>query len=436
MRDRYLSPSSPLVSAAMAGFYSMEAWTSADLATFQHHYDSALAKVTDSDAKIISDFDAMKGLMRKYEAVETMVLPPHVVGINAANRDEKLMSAAEMSVKGSKIISVGASKDLCDFNRAWCTQDDPDTRESYHWTVKTAASSEFFGTPSMSIGFGSIGCSHWNQFLHAVNCERPTPIDECRSQRGVLYKHKIFTEDKTFQELATGGLTWSVIKSGFVKQYPLVPKLFSKALNTEHNIAIGETWDQQISSIVSVASTFGDQADIPWDKIKKQVAASQGPYIRDLPNHMSFIKKYGGGRPLSHIRDSLSYLHCRMPANRKVSGQFVTNLTAIPLSADFQIPRMVHALFMAHACCAEMDCDDNNARYISVSDTKSLNGAKRAKTLEAESTLARLKQVMEVSNRSSVMEYGDAAVKIAKSVLGKTKETIQASNLWMSTHNV
>ena len=83
-----------------------------------------------------------------------------------------------------------------------------------------------------------------------------------------------------------------------------------------------------------------------------------------------------------------------------------------------------------------MDCDDNNARYISISDTKSLNGAKRAKTLEAESTLARLKQVMEVSNRSSVMEYGDAAVKIAKSVLGKTKETIQASNLWMSTHNV
>ncbi len=180
----------------MAGSYTFDAWSVADLGDFERHYSNSLSKLTGEDAKLISNFDAMKGLMRKYDAVELMRLHPHLVGINPMNRDEKLMSAAEMSAKGAKIVNVGASRDLCDFNRAWATQDDPVKRESWNWTVKTAAISDHFGKPSMSIAFGSIGCSHWNQFLHAVNCESPTSAKLLKDRRGFIDKTKIFGNDK------------------------------------------------------------------------------------------------------------------------------------------------------------------------------------------------------------------------------------------------
>ena len=134
---------------SMAGSYTFDAWSVADLGDFERHCSNSLSKLTGEDAKLISDFDAMKGLMRKYDAVELMWLHPHLVGINPMNRDEKLMSAAEMSAKGAKIVNVGASRDLCDFNRAWATQDDPVKRESWNWTAKTAAISDHFGKPAM-----------------------------------------------------------------------------------------------------------------------------------------------------------------------------------------------------------------------------------------------------------------------------------------------
>ena len=347
----------------------------------------------------------------------------HLVSINPMNRDEKLMSAAEMSAKGAKIVNVGASRDLCDCNRAWATQDDPVKRESWNWTVKTAAISDHFGKPSMSIAYGSIGCSHWNQFLHAVNTESPTSVESLKDRRGFIDKAKIFGNDKVFQEIASTGLQWSVIKKGFLDRFPLVPKLFSKALNTEHNIAVGETWDQQISSICSIAGSY--EGDIAWSSLCKQITASQGAHIGDLGIHVQFVKKYGGGRTLSHIKSSLQYLNCRMPPHRKVSGQFIRNLTEVPLAADFQVPRLVQAAFRAHACCDEMHCDDHLARYITFPEVKSIGGKNREKALEAEQTLARLQQVLEASNRSAVIEYGDISVSILEAVIGKTDDSIK-----------
>ena len=118
----------------VAGYYSFDAWSGAELPLFQKHYDVALAKMEGQDATIVSDFDVMKELMLKYDAAEPMTLAPHLVGINPQNRDCKLMSATEMSAKGSKIVAMGASRDLCDAKRAWCSQDDPDERESFHWS--------------------------------------------------------------------------------------------------------------------------------------------------------------------------------------------------------------------------------------------------------------------------------------------------------------
>ena len=65
-------------------------------------------------------------------------------------------------------------------------------------------------------------------------------------------------------QLATSGPDWTVLKKGFIDKYPHVPMLFSKALNAEHNIAIGESWDQQLGSVCALASVLVDgDVDIP-----------------------------------------------------------------------------------------------------------------------------------------------------------------------------
>jgi hypothetical protein len=102
----------------MAGFYSFDAWTADELALFERHYNIALAKLDGQEAKLITDFDTMKKLMLKNKAAEQQTLPPHLVGVNPDNRDQKLMSAGEMTSKGTKIVAVGASEDLCGPGRA------------------------------------------------------------------------------------------------------------------------------------------------------------------------------------------------------------------------------------------------------------------------------------------------------------------------------
>ena len=404
----------------MAAFYSFDNWSPADVATFERHYNIALGKAEGHDAKIVSDLDAMKTIMVKNKAAELQVLPPHIVGVHPENRDRKLMSAAEMTAKGGKIALVGASRDLCAPARAWCVQDSTD-RECYQWTVKIAASSEEFAEPSPSIGYGSVGCSHWNQFLTAVNQSRPTSCATLKDKAGCIDRVKLFQEDPTLTSLATDGLQWHVIKRDFVKKYPLIPRLFSRALNAEHNIAIGETWDQQLSSICSSAILLSDGSEVPWTQVKKQIAASQAPCLHDIPVHIQFIRKYGGGLSLSLMHDTLAFLNLKMPSGRKVSGRWIGTLTAVPLTTDSAVPRLVHAVFKCQACCHAMNCDDFLSRYVPETELKCLYGKNKDMALHAEQILGRLKKVMGESNRSSTLAFGELSIKIAEVVLGKEK---------------
>ena len=96
-----------------------------------------------------------------------------MVGISPYNRDSKKMSARSMIAKGTKIVRLGASRDLCGSTRAWCCAEDPDTREVMDWTKACARTSE---------------CSHVNQILHAINCERPSASTYINDKHGHIDK--------------------------------------------------------------------------------------------------------------------------------------------------------------------------------------------------------------------------------------------------------
>ena len=415
-----------------AASYSFAAWNAADLRDFQNSYDNAMPKQEGRNPKLVCNFDTMKSLMIKNGAAEVRTLPPHVVGIHDDNRDKKLMSAGEMSQKFGKIVNVGASRYLCGPLRAWCVQDSEE-RAFYKWTLRTASTSNMFAVPSESIEYGSVGCSHLNQGLCALNQCRPTGIQALQDNDGFIDKARIFAEDETMKSLATTGLNWYVIKRGFVERFPQVPRIFSKALNAEHNIAMGETWDQQIRSVCTTAALLFQHDDIPWQHVQSQIRGSQGPHIDDLPSHVSFVRKYGGGMALSHIHELLDYFNMKLPAGRKVSGCWIHWLTSIPLTTDFAVPHLVHAIFKCHACCEELDCDGGIARYVQTAELKALASKRKVDALEAENVLARLKQVYQKAAGSKILEYGKVSVQIAEVVLGKNKNnSIKAAQIVMS----
>ena len=62
----------------MAGYYSFANWAPVDIDAFERHYGLALAKSQKQEAKLISDFDAMKSIMVKYAAAGKQTLPLHL----------------------------------------------------------------------------------------------------------------------------------------------------------------------------------------------------------------------------------------------------------------------------------------------------------------------------------------------------------------------
>ena len=69
-----------------------------------------------------------------------------------------------------------------------------------------------------------------------------------------------------------------------------------------------------------------------------------------------------------------------------------------------------------------MHCDDLLSRWVAESDSKLMSGKNKDMAVQAEEILGRLKKVMDESNRSSTLAYGELSIKIAEVVLGKVKD--------------
>ena len=123
------------------------------------------------------------------------------------------------------------------------------------------------------------------------------------------------------------GLEWTIIKHQVETQYPELPELIQRALNVEHHVGQGESWDEQFRFTVQKAKARtignGSQTQPGWNVVLTIVAASSPPFLADLPHHVSFLKKWGGGIQLQLADDTLGYIGVAMPQCRIVLGSFI-----------------------------------------------------------------------------------------------------------------
>ena len=254
----------------------------ADKVRFEQAYNNCIG-AGDADAKLVASFDLMMDLLKSNGLIDQMRLPPHRVGVHPDNRDGKAMSGQTMQSKCSKIVHVGCSQALCGPNRAVCFE------LPSHVIVprmkSTVQTSKFFGNVSETCSFGSVGCSHWNQFLHALKDGAETDIEALKVHGGTTTDtHRLFSADSNLKYLATEGLVWSVVAPKVGDAYKRLPDIFQKALNTEHHVAEGETWDQQLAgasklAVLNIKTTGAGTININWEKVATR-SGSQTPHAQ------------------------------------------------------------------------------------------------------------------------------------------------------------
>ena len=101
---------------------------------------------------------------------------------------------------------------------------------------------------------GSVGCSHLNQWLAACKSGATSNYDDmCDSPNKTISARRVVessvTGPKELEDAINFGLTFTMFKAKMELDYPDLPSIIARGLNTEHHIAEGHiTHTLQIDS--------------------------------------------------------------------------------------------------------------------------------------------------------------------------------------------
>ena len=102
---------------------------------------------------------------------------------------------------------------------------------------------------------GSVGCGHLNQFLAAISCDATTTEQSLQvPNKQIIDSHRIKSANRDLACAVEEGLEWTIIKHQVENRYPELPELIQRALNVEHHVGKGESWDEQFRFTVQTVS--------------------------------------------------------------------------------------------------------------------------------------------------------------------------------------
>ena len=192
----------------------------------------------------------------------------------------------------------------------------------------------------------------------------------------------------------------------------------------------GESWDEQLLQVTMHGEANAKTCKkgiIDWAWIQKTVASSQPPRIMDVPAHISFCAKWGGGATQHFMKDTLEYLENKMPSGRIVVGPFLEALSGLKLSPADVMPYTVHGCLMLQAVNGRNR--DNIACLLQHSQARTLQTTKKETALKINSMIQKGRELCAQHGRGSNetnLLCGDLAVELCAwmfDVNGVTKET-------------
>ena len=404
-------------------------FTAEQKAKFEVLY-KAVTSVAD-DTKLVQMVDNIMDLLlaageAQIKNVDVSRVVPH-----SANRGGALMEAHKVYTKGSKILSVGFSLNRCDTKRAVAFQSKPgDSRDIMKFVDHANRSEHFANFNAEDVEACSVGCGHLNQFLAAIKheCVVPSAFENdvgFFDNRGgkKLDKHLLCkSQGKQLSTTLDIGLKWTFIPFKFEQQYPLLPNIIQKSLNVDQHIAEGESWDEQFRSIAQgIVNECKDakKTKIDYEKIAKQVLASEPPRRADVPSHVDFCKKWGGGPTQSFAFDICTFVN--LVRTHVVHASVFDALSGLKLKSDSMCPHFVAAVVKCVAYGSKDNGRGDIVAHLTAGDIKQI--AKEIDVvLEAEDFMKKAKAIQESlgnANRIAIAR-GEMECSMVDFVLKKT----------------
>ena len=201
--------------------------------------------------------DVMKHLVED-DLVYKCRIPSDLVGVHPSNRDGYGVSEEAVHSLGGDIVLLGFSMSAT--ASAVCIEDGDGKVAEF--TKKICNGSEKLASVQPSeIKYGSLSCSHTNQFLRAANAEVPS-TNEVLQVGSRINVAKITQNDSELKCALKEGLVWTVLKASVATLYPAFPTMLQAAKNAVGQIQQHETEVQLLMRIQALASAQGVH-DVP-----------------------------------------------------------------------------------------------------------------------------------------------------------------------------
>ena len=173
-----------------------------------------------------------------------------------------------------------------------------------------------------------------------------------------------------------------------------------------------------------VQSAAKNKGVIDFTQVEKAVVRSNPPRPQDAPEHIAYIRKWGGGVDGKFVKLTNRYIHLKGYGERTISASCFGWLGKVNLPVDNPKSSMlafIHAIVKSHACGPELK--GNVCSHLSSADIQSVSGKKKEKVREAITYMKRGKDLLaehtELSERSSIILLGDFEVRLVDFVLDK-----------------
>ena len=315
-------------------------------------------------------------------------LHPDEVGIHPSNRDGGGVEESHVHALAAKIATLGFLWDQC--SGAVCVEDDKHMTIADFTVATLSACPRLAPAEKSRIRYGSLSCSHTNQFLRSaaasVLCDIPEISDNQR-----MSASKMCIGDNALADALEKGLQWLVIKADVIANFPELPTLIQSSRNAPGHLHMEETQADTMMKMLTLSLQHVDNGRPNWNAVRAELEKTCSKYAQDFYAIQKYIQKWAGGREGFYLKELQRFWATRVPHGRSVSASFLAALADLPIDANELCPRLITALVKAQAACPPHDCAGGVCKMISLAEIKSL----RDKVVERNQAEQILKQSRE-----------------------------------------
>ena len=387
-----------------------------------------LAGIDTTSAGLVSTIDIVLLELEKQGLAWKARIHCRQVGVHGRNRNGWGVSPAAVHQLGSEVFAMGWSPSAT--AHAVCAEDFDGSAATF--TKQCQECSDGMLGTSKEIRYGSLSCSHTNQWLLAVLSGVKCSYENISVKGRMSYE--VVSQQPLLKEALDTGMMWLVISAKACQNYPSLPGLVQAAKNATGAVHQREDSFQLLRSIQSLASS---SCVVDWQVIANVVSRRSQVSVDEIKHLLAFAQEWGGGKSGTFVDDLCRFHKTFVKPGRLVPATTWQALADLKLQVCELCPFVVYAILKTQANCHDNFCDGKICKYISVGEINSLAAGRKQDMLAAEKVLAECRVIARNVNApddKATKALGRLDVFFARIVLGKTdkqdeRETVQDATL-------